>query len=154
MTIKQIFKDNDLHIQETSYTCGPASILNVLSLKGIHTFSEAELTKLCETKPNFGVSNEDMIKTIKHVGLEIIEERTNASIDDLKRNLDMKAIIIVNYFDPFSNEGHYAVVTEYDEQALYLHDSWFGLLRLSIKRFGPVWHNGNDTIRGWYVAVT
>lgn len=153
MTIKQIFKDNDLHIQQTSYTCGPASILNVLSLKGERKFSEEELAELCETKLNSGTSNESMVKVIKHAGLEIIEQKTNASVDDIKRNLDMNASVIVNYFDPFSGEGHYAVVTEYDDQALYLRDCWFGLLRMSIKSFGPVWHNGNDTIRGWYVAI-
>lgn len=153
MTIKKIYDDNGLRIQQTSYTCGPASILNVLSLKGRQDFTEEELAQLCETDPVKGTTNENMIKTIEHVGLQIAEQKSNASVDDIKRNVDAGRPVIINYFDPFSSEGHYAVVTEYDDQALYLRDCWFGLLRLSIKRFKPVWHNGDSTIHGWYVAI-
>jgi predicted double-glycine peptidase len=153
MGIKKIYDDNHLHMQETPYTCGPASILNVLWLKDNHDFNEGQIAKLCDTKPGKGTSNDNLIKGIEQVGLEIAEQKPNSTIEDIRRNLNSNNIVIVNYFDLLSNEGHYSVVTEIDDEFIYLRDCWFGLLRLSIKRFRPVWHSGDSPIQSWYVAI-
>jgi predicted double-glycine peptidase len=153
MRVQDIFAQHHLAIQEASYTCGPVSILNALRLKGDFSRSEEELAKLCDAKPGIGTSNQNVVKVARQVGLEILEEKANAVIVDIERNIDNGAYVIVNYFDAFSDEGHYSVITEYDNRALYFTDSGFGLFRLNKEDFIKFWHNSDKTIYGWYVAV-
>jgi predicted double-glycine peptidase len=152
MNIKDIFSDNHLVIQDTSYDCGPASLLNVLHLKKDLTHNEAELTALCGAHPRVGTSHEHMAKVAKKIGLEVVDEKQNASMRDIEKNIDAHAYVIVNYFEPFGRDGHYAVVTEYDDRAIYLRDSWFGLLRLDKEDFTRFWFS-SDHIKGWYLAL-
>ncbi|MES2971470.1 MAG: C39 family peptidase [Patescibacteria group bacterium] len=153
MNVKDVFSKNNIHIQEIPYACGPSTLLNVLHLKGDSSHSEQELVELCKAKPVLGTSNENLIKAAKQVGLKLVEEKSNALVQDIERNIDAGVSVIVNYFHAFAGEGHYAVVTNYDNKALYLVDSSFGLLRLRKEDFEKFWYNSDKTIYGWYAAV-
>jgi predicted double-glycine peptidase len=153
MKIKDIFTKYHLVIQEASYTCGPCSILNVLRLKGDSSRSEEEMAELCHAKPGVGSSNEDLVKAVREVGLEVVEEKSDANTQDIERHIDDGAYVIVNYFNAFSDEGHYAVVTGYDDKALYFTDSSLGYLRLKKEYFKKFWYNSDKTVYGWYAAV-
>ena len=156
MNISKIFSDNHLAIQQTSFTCGPTALLNALHLKGDFSRSEEELSKLCNAKEKFGTTEENLIKAAKAVGLELIEEKSNANVEDIQRNLDNGASVIICYTNAFSGNGHYTCVTEYDDRALYCLDPAFGFLRLSKEYLGKFWHGSMDASAGsqrWYMAV-
>jgi predicted double-glycine peptidase len=153
MNIKDIYLKDNLVLQQGTYTCGPCSLLNILLQKGITTYNEQELSKLCGAKPGIGSSNESLAKTAVHLGLEIVDQRRDATVSDIERNIDDGAFVIVNYRDAFSGNGHYAVVTQYDDEALYLRDSSLGLLCLTKDNFKKFWRNSDGTINGWYLAV-
>jgi len=152
MNIKDIFAENHVVIQKESFTCGPCSLLNVLALKGDMSHDELELAERCGATPGVGSSHEDMVRVAREVGLVVIEEKSHATIEDIKRNIDDGAIIIVNFIDQYSGNGHYAVVTEYDEQALYLRDCTSGLFRLMEEYFVNCWRSG-DGIPHWYMSI-
>lgn len=153
MNIKDIFAQNALVIQKESYTCGPCSLLNVLALKGDLSHSELELAKRCNAKPGVGSSHEDMVRAAQETGLKVIEEKTHAAAEDIKRNIDAGAYVVVNFIDQYSGNGHYAVITEYDDRAFYLRDCTAGLFRLVEEYFVKCWRSG-DGIPRWYMAVS
>jgi predicted double-glycine peptidase len=155
MTVKEIFAQHHILIQETSYTCGPCSVLNILRLKGSVTFHEAELAKLCDATPNIGTSHEHIVELASQVGLELLEVKSHASFEDIEHNIDSGGYVIINYIEPFSGDGHYAVVTEYDDDFLYLHDCWLGLIRVQKKDLLKLWHDKSENVSvpRWFMAV-
>jgi predicted double-glycine peptidase len=153
VNIRNIYKDNNLAIQSTSYTCGPASLLNVLNLKGEHQITEKYLTRVCGSTPQTGTSNEGLVNGARKASLEVIEVKDDADLGDIERNLDNGNFIIVNYLNAFSGNGHYSLVSEIDDEALYLKDCALGLLRLRKDLFEKHWHNGDKSIYRWYIAL-
>lgn len=152
MKVKDIFKQNDIVIQQTSYTCGPCALLNVLRAKGDGSYTEEELSKRCKTKPGIGTMEADMVRVAKEIGLEVVEEKEGGKVEDIERNIDEGNYVIVCYIHTFSEEGHYAVITEYDDEAFYFRDPSLGPFRLKKKHFRKWWHDVTD-IQQWYMAV-
>ena len=152
MDIKKIYQQNNLVIQKEEYTCGPTSLLNVLRDKGDSSYTELEVAKLCNSNMKDGSLHKGMLKGAKAIGLKVVEHKEHADIKDIERNIDDGNYVIVNYFDAFTGYGHYGVITEYDDKALYLRDCFFGLFRMEKKIFKKWWY-GRDGIQQWYVAV-
>lgn len=157
MNIKNIFSNEHLVIQELSYTCGPVALLNILHLKDDFTHNEKELAELCNAKTGIGTTNENLVKAAQKIGLELIEEKSNATVQDIQRNIDNGAYVIICYANAYSGNGHYTVVTEYDDLAIYCRDSGFGLFRFSKEYLEKFWH-GKDSAsttssKQWYMAV-
>jgi predicted double-glycine peptidase len=155
-------KQSGIHLQETSYTCGPASILNALRLTGCPELSEATLAAMCDTRHGVGTTNEALHVGCHRAGLHIVEAGRNATVEKLKPHLRavddltlpvQPRVVIVNYC-AFTPNGHYSVVTQYDDRAIYLADCSFGPLRLEFDEFAANWHDHTKTIHGWYLAVT
>ncbi len=150
---RDIYAKNNLSIQETPFSCGPVAILNALHLKGDFSRTEKELIKLCKAKLGIGTSNQNLVKAAKQVGLEVIEEKAKASLKDIERHVDNGTFVIVCYKNAFSGNGHYTVITEYDDGAFYCRDSAFGLFRIDKEEFEKHWFNPKETSIRWFVAV-
>lgn len=152
MNIRDIFAQNGLVIQQESFTCGPCTLLNVLRLKGIQAYTEAELAKLCGAKPGVGISCDNMVKVAQQIGLNVTEQKENANILDIQRHLESGACVIVNYIDQYSGHGHYAVITEQDARAFYLRDCTSGFFRFEKAFFVKFWR-GDDGMQQWFMAI-
>jgi ABC-type bacteriocin/lantibiotic exporter with double-glycine peptidase domain len=157
MNVKDIFADNHLVIQEGQSNCGPAALLNILHLKDDFSHNEEELAQLCEAKVGHGTTPENLVKAAQKLGLEVVEEKSNGTVEDIQRNIDTKSFVIILYKNAFSGHSHYTVVTKYDDLALYCRDSAFGLLRFSKEYLDRFWHGvDHDASKGskqWYIAV-
>ncbi len=156
MSVKKLLSDNNVSIQETTYTCGPTALLNILHLKNKFSLNEAELAKTCEAKPGIGTSNENLVKAAQKIGLEVIEVKSPAEISDIERNIDNGAYVIICYANAFSGNGHYTVVTDYDKNAIYCRDSNFGLFRFRKEYLDKFWYGQKDASVGsnrWYMAI-
>lgn len=153
MQIKKIFSDENLVFQVGQSTCGPVTLLNILHLKGDFSHNEDELAQLCETKDGIGTSNENMVKVAKQLGLEIVEEKRDGSMQDVERHLDNGNFVVICYFHAFAQQGHYGLVSEYDEAAFYFRDCSLGFLRLRREYFKKYWYNQDTSIYGWFMAV-
>lgn len=152
-TIKQIFADNNLAIQQLSYSCGPVSLLNILYQKGDFSHTEEELAELCDAKPGIGTANETLVKVAEDIGLEVAEVKQDANVSDIERNIDTGRFVIVNYFSAYSGNGHYSIISEYDDRSLYFRDCSRGFFVLDKDEFENFWYNQNKTIYGWYMAT-
>ena len=153
MSIRQIYEDSDLHLQQTTYTCGPCALLNVLLMKGDTTFTEDELASICEAVPITGTDNKMMVSAARMVGLEVVAVTTGASPADIDRHLAAGQYVIVNYRLAFNGKGHFAMVAESDDKAFYLRDSSLGLLRLKRADLVKHWYNNDGSIKGWLLAL-
>lgn len=157
MSTKNLFSDNHLVIQQGQSNCGPAALLNILHLKGNFSQTEEELVQLCNTKLGYGTTTENLVKAAQQLGLELIEEKSIGTVEDIQRNIDNSAYVIILYSNAYSGNSHYTVVTEYDDRALYCRDSVFGFLRFSKEYLEKFWHgNSHDASRNskqWYMAV-
>ena len=154
-SVKQIYQDNNLHMQQLSYSCGPVGILNILQQKGDFSRSEEELAQLAGATPEAGTSHDNLITLAHTVGLEVVESKQDADIADIERNIDANRYVIVNFIQPESSIGHYAIVNEYDDKALYFYDCDTGFLRFEKKYFINFWHDQDIStpIERWYMAV-
>jgi len=127
--------------------CGPASLKIVLSYYGIEK-SEQEIAKLCKSDKDLGVNDKTIKKAAEKFGLKVII-KNNSNLSDIKKWLDKKAPVIVNWFtrgrkdyaDSEVADGHYSVVAGIDEQFIYLQDPEIGKMR-KIKR--------HDFMRVWF----
>lgn len=153
MKIKKIFDDENLAFQEAEYTCGPVTLLNTLRLKGDFSHTEEELSKLCNARPGIGTEEADMVKVAKKLGFEIIEEKTGSSIDEIEQHLDKGHFVIVCYWHAFSSEGHYGLISEYDDKAFYFRDCSLGFMRLKKKYFTKHWYDSTKTVHRWLLAL-
>lgn len=156
MGVKDIYSDQNLVIQATSYTCGPVALLNALHLKNDFSRSEEELAEICKAKPGIGTTNENLVNAARTVGLEVLEEKSGANVEDIERNIDNGAHVVICYANAFSGNGHYTLVTGHDDRALYCRDSTFGLFRFSKDYLKKFWHGQRDASTGsdhWYMAI-
>lgn len=142
-------------IQTTTYTCWAVSILNVLNFFWIeHSFSEMDLSKLTKAEPDKWCENDDLADTIclfKDIKTSV--EACNWTLDCISKELTSWKVCLVNYFNVFSNCGHYAVIIDQDEYSFYLLDSVLWDLRLKKETFQKFWHNGDKTVYWWYLSI-
>ena len=154
ISVKEIYKKYNLHIQELPYSCGAVSLLNILHLKGSFDHTEESLVELCNARPGVGTDQPDLVTAVQALELlEVVEEKYGANLDDIRRHVDAGYYVIVNYSAGFSDSGHFAVVIEYDENAFYLFDSSYGFLRLENNGLESRWYNSDKTIKKWLLAI-
>jgi predicted double-glycine peptidase len=64
------------------------------------------------------------------------------------------AVIIVNYFNPVSQVGHFAVVQDVSDTHIFLADPKNGDgYRLECGQFESLWHNHTKTLEAWMVVI-
>ncbi|MEX2209276.1 MAG: cysteine peptidase family C39 domain-containing protein [Patescibacteria group bacterium] len=119
----------------------------------IFSHSEEELIELCGAKPGVGTSNKGLVKAAEQAGMEIVEEKDKASLQDIEDHIDSGTAVIVCYKNAFSGNGHYTVIVEHDDEAFYCRDSAFGLFRIDKEKFLKHWFNPQGAGVRWYVAV-
>ena len=139
-------------LQTTDYTCGPVSLLNILRMKGDSSYSEQELATMCGATET-GTDNAALVNLAKRIGLQVVEEKRAGALTDIQRHIDSGSFVIVNYFLTSRGFGHFSVVIGYDDETLYLADSYVGHLRIEKKNFSQHWHDTDKTLMGWYVAL-
>ena len=134
--------------QETLFKsmCGPASLKMVFDYYGVEK-SEAEIAKMCNVDEDLGTDD----KTLKRVAEELgfnVEIKNNSTFEDIRRWLDKKVPVIVNWFtrgradydDSQVPDGHYSLVVGLDEEFIYIQDPEIGKLRKVEKNdFMKVW---------------
>src|SRR3989344_446487 len=132
--------------QDTEYTCGPASLQMVLSFLGDFK-SEIELAKKAETSKETGTSHSGMIETAKGEGF-FVYINSDSNAEEMKYFLALGHPVIVDFLEPSSDIGHYAVTTAIGRGGLFfremicLNDPWNGRdYKISLKEFEKRWRD-------------
>lgn len=140
--------------QHKDYSCGPVCLRMVFEHLG-KKYSEEKLINLCRVSEKYGLNHEHLIKEIENEGFEWYV-KNKGTLKDLIRILESGYPAIVNFLDPFSNDGHFAVVTGYteDKKEIILADPCNGNdFTIPWSEFKERWHNSNNTSKGWFVIM-
>lgn len=145
------------HRQDTSYTCGPASLQMLLHhFNGVYP-SESELARRLHTSNKAerdGTSHSELIRVLREEGLNVYVDN-EASFGTLEAILKIGVPALVHYIEPEGDVGHYAVAVGIDTQRVYLNDPWhgsgFSLLR---EEFLDRWHDGKGVFTRWLLAAS
>lgn len=152
MLVKKGLKDFPYRKQPNEYTCGPTCIEMVLEYFGIK-YTREQVNKLCQASPKDGTDNRKMSKAIEAFNAKQTTKQ-DATISELATALDNGQLSIVNYRNPNSGHGHFAVVLGLTEEKIILADPNDGQRReLSAKKFPEIWVNSEGTIKGWMMSV-
>jgi predicted double-glycine peptidase len=141
--------------QTTCYTCGPACLRMVLAWAGKSAVSEKQIARLVGTRPATGTTRRAMIGYLRKLGLSG-SSLTKGTVADLRAALGGGTPIIVNYLEPFENEGHYAVAVGVDGTNIILHDPDHAAhFHMPLIAFAKRWlgHRSKDKKRGWMLVV-
>ncbi len=130
---------------QTTGHCGPASLKMALAYFGVDK-SESELAKLSGATRLRGVEGIGLATAAKKLGFDAFI-KDNAKISDIKKYLDLKIPVIVDWFS--KDDGHYSVVVDMNEKNIYLQDPEIGgIKKLPLETFKRVWFDfPSDLIR-------
>lgn len=140
--------------QSESYACGPAVLRMIFEHLG-RDYSEEKLIKLCKAAPKKGTTHEDMIKEVENEGFRH-HEMENAQLKDIRHFLDNGYPVIVNYINPLSARGHYAIIIGYDlkEKILIFADPSNGAdFTMHEDDFFELWHSGTENTKRWLLII-
>ncbi|VVB80060.1 Peptidase C39 family protein [uncultured archaeon] len=125
--------------QRTGFYCGPASLEMVLAFFKKYK-TQKELAKEARTKKD-GTTHEEMIKVARREGFYCYVHN-NSTIEEIKHFIKQGLPVIINYKEPSSEEGHYAVISGYKKSRLILNDPWNGNnFKIKEKEFLRRWHD-------------
>jgi ABC-type bacteriocin/lantibiotic exporter with double-glycine peptidase domain len=117
------------------------------------SYTHEAVVELCKTKPGRGTENHALVFAIVSHGL-CAHTRQKSTLADIEQSLHPRGIIIVNYFNPVSQVGHFAVVQGIDESMIYLADPKNGSdYSLGRPEFESLWHNHTKTLEAWMVVI-
>jgi hypothetical protein len=135
------------HVQDTSYSCGPASIQMVLDWLGAQPLpTQSELA----TELNMSVGGYAFIEMMpvpfQSRGYDV-EARQGLGIDELKENIASDhPVIILMYLDNGSAYGHYVVVVGFNVGGVFVHDSYSTAYGEVSRDVGPNVFISNDLL--------
>ncbi|MBI2518864.1 MAG: C39 family peptidase [Bdellovibrio sp.] len=121
--------------QATSYSCGAAAMLAVLTYWQVYEGNESSLYPLLKTTPENGTDPLNMLNFAQELGLKA-ELKLKQTLDDVEEKFDEGYTIILDFqawaedrketaFTDWRNrweDGHYAVLVAYDDHNLYFMD--------------------------------
>lgn len=155
MNVKDLYADDpNFSFQSTQYTCGPTTLLNILSARGVHSFSETSIAELANCTATTGTTREAMAKTAQALGLEVLSAEEGSSTESIEHHLDAGNTVVINYYYALSGEGHYAQVVGYDDIAFYLKDSISGYTRVRRPDLLKNWHDRENTTSYWMMVIS
>ncbi len=118
--------------------------------------SESALTKEAKTNKD-GTSHQGMVETaLREKFYCYVNE--GSSIEEIKYFIHLRLPVVVDYTQPSGEDGHYAVVSGYQDEHIILNDPWNGKnFKLSEKEFVSRWHDchpGNHTCTWWIMVLS
>lgn len=145
--------------QTANYLCGPTTIHNLQILLGFKESSIEDLAELCDSDGD-GTNSEDVVSTLREVGIQTGTERRVEDVDDIDiaeidRELE-HSVMVVNFYNSMRKVGHFNILIGSNDTHFFFIDSsltYGGLYRLSKEDFRRNWHNQTDTERGWGISI-
>jgi len=129
--------------RQSAGMCGAASLKMVLDYYGV-LVPEREIAKIANATKEKGTSPAGLVKAAEHFGFKAMVKE-NCSLDDLRRYVDKKIPVIVNWFENHDG-GHYSVVVDINKKNIVLADPlmrrpllYSNTRKMPCKRFMEIW---------------
>lgn len=140
--------------QNDDFTCGPAVMKMVFSFLG----KTKKINSLAETlhTTKIGTCHLSLIEEARREGF-FCYVNNNSTIHEVRHFINLGLPVVVNYNEPSTNDGHYAVVVGYDRNKIIMNDPWNGKnFKISENEFILRWHdrfNGHAS-KKWIMVVS
>lgn len=138
----------DIIKQKYDYDCGPASLAMVFCYNNVCQ----EYPDLLKKAGKHGTDNLKMKEMAEEIGFKT-EMKENSEIADIRRFIEKKIPVIVNYLEPELGWGHYAVVTGINEKLILANPDTGEEEAWNISDFEAKWVSGNGKHKRWMLAV-
>lgn len=141
--------------QNREYTCGPASLQMVFSFFGKYK-KQDNLTRKLRTTKKDGTYHSGLIREARKENF-FCYINNKSTIHEIRHYINLGLPAIINYNEPFSNTGHYAVVVGYDKNRIILNDPWNGKnYKISEHEFVSRWHDclNKHTCKKWVMIIS
>lgn len=139
--------------QDTDYSCGPAVMQMVFRFYG-KVFSEDKLIKKLKTNKDLGTAHQAMIELALAEGFYVYVNN-ESSLEEIKFFHNKNIPVIVHYLEPESEDGHYAVAIDTEEDKVILNDPWNGeKFKISYKDFEKRWRNEKGNNKKWIMVIS
>lgn len=140
------------HRQGKIFTCGPAALQMMLGYFKM-AVAQRQLRRRLETSEQKGTSQRSLIKVATKLGFYCYVN-DGADWGEIIYWLNRKLPVMVNYKEPKTNEGHFAVVTGYKEGRLLLNDPWNGRnFSLGKQAWLKRWIDGEGNHPRWLLVL-
>jgi len=140
--------------QYRDYTCGSVCLEMIFDYYG-KKISREKIMKIAKTTKR-GTGHLNMINAVRTFGFYCYVHE-NSSVNQIKHFIGKKFPVLVNYIEPDTNEGHYAVVIGYDGWNIILNDPWNGKnFKISFKNFKKRWfdYHTNNKLSKWIMVIS
>jgi predicted double-glycine peptidase len=143
--LPNVIDENNVCLQSTNYTCGPASLVSALRVFGIEeTESNAALETLCNSYS--GTRSPDIADYVNRAygqrGLHA-SYRYVASLDELRR---LGGVAIAEVKSNFWMD-HFVAIVGWEDHAVIVADPFYGQFRSPDDAFRQIWRNKAILIR-------
>jgi uncharacterized protein YvpB len=143
--------------QTNGYFCGPAVIEMLLGFSGVKA-TQKELAKTGKTKSYRakvpGTMHNGLIKIARKYGFYCYVHESS-SLHLLKHFIIDGYPVVVNYTNPSNNEGHYSVVTGFDEKDIIMNDPWEGEnFKIKKEEFLKRWLDKELNTKRWMLVLS
>lgn len=140
------------HKQKNDYYCGPAALQMVFEYFK-YRLSQREIAQQASTTARHGTKNGAMVRVAVKNGFYVYAS-ANSTLSKVRHFIKKGWPVIVNFFEPTDNEGHYAVVANVTASHIILQDPFNGRnFKLTSREFLSRWHNEKNTQKRWLMAV-
>ena len=122
---QSIILDVPYHDQQTSYYCGPASVMMVLDYTAKLDHSQDELSQELSTDKELGITYTSLMdEPFIHRDLTDVHDG-RMSLNQLKNQINQGyAPILLIWFDDKHETGHYVVAVGYNDTGVFINDPW------------------------------
>jgi len=141
--------------QSSEFTCGPASLQMIFSFLGKFK-KQDNLIKILHTDPKTGTRHLELINIARREKF-FCYVNNNSTIHEVRHFINLRLPVVVNYNEPSTNDGHYAVVVGYDRNKIILNDPWNGKnFKMRENEFILRWHDylNKHTCKKWIMVVS
>lgn len=140
--------------QSNEFTCGPASLQMIFSFLGKFK-KQDNLTRVLHTTKT-GTCHSSLIEEARGEDF-FCYVNNNSTIHEIRHFINLGLPVVVNYNEPSTNDGHYAVVVGYDRNKIILNDPWNGKnFKMHENEFILRWHDclNKHTCKKWIMVVS
>lgn len=122
--------------------------------------SETALAREAKTSKETGTKHKGMIETAKKEGF-FVYVNSESDAEEIRRFLALEHPVIVDFLEPSSDIGHYAVATAigrggpFFRKVIHLNDPWNGKdFKMPLKEFEKRWKDPLTKSKGWLMVVS
>lgn len=140
------------HRQRNSYTCGPASLQMVFEFFKVPE-TQKHLSKAAHTNDAVGTLHEAMISLARQHGFYCYVHN-NSNMAEIEHFVANGLPVIIDFLEPTSDEGHYAVVVGLTPEQITFNDPWNGRhWQLTRAEFDKRWHDATRGQPRWIMVL-